>query len=186
MRHTPALNGSANCNSLACGQMDLKLEHDLRSTLGIEACPVIRSAADVAAAFHAMALLEREVMVAGTLDRRNRLVCWTIVSSSTADRLVVRVEDVFFSVIKNHGAAIFLVQNHPTGKLSASHSEREIMNRVLRASRLLGYPLLDHVIVTQSGYRSLFCGPQPGVVLYLGKRDISELAVSVSAAVKML
>jgi len=131
------------------------LGQDLKNELGLNRCPEIKSAADIAATFESIAHLEREVMVAGALDCQCKLIFCNLLSVGTSDRLAMRVGDVFFGVIRAVGSAVFLAHNHPSGCLTPSSADLDLTRDVAEAGLLLGYPLLDHVIITRRGYTSL-------------------------------
>ncbi|NCY03783.1 MAG: hypothetical protein EBX36_12975, partial [Planctomycetia bacterium] len=54
-------------------------------------------------------------------------------------------------------AGIILAHNHPSGDPTPSSQDYEVTRRVVDAGRVLGLPLLDHLVVTddQSRWESL-------------------------------
>jgi DNA repair protein RadC len=133
----------------------ISLGQDLKSTLGLEECPTVKTAADVADAFSDLAALEREVIIAGAIDCQCRLVCWNLLAVGRNDMLVMRVGDAFVGAIRSGASGIFLVHNHPSGLLEPSDEDLRLTRDVAEAGLLLGYNLLDHVIISRSGFRSL-------------------------------
>jgi len=132
-----------------------RLGEDLRTKFGADNCPEIRSADDIANAFQDMAQLNREMMIAGTLNCKCRLTYWNIVSVGSSDKVVIRIGEVFHGAILTHGTGVFLVHNHPSGSLKPSTLDLQLTRDVSQAGQLLGYPLLDHVIVARKGHRSI-------------------------------
>lgn len=53
------------------------------------------------------------------------------------------------------GSGVVLAHNHPSGKLAASAQDCEVTLAVGAALRVLGVHLLDHLIITPSGYLSM-------------------------------
>ena len=155
MAHRQDLLDGSTCNCMAEAEKLPRFEYDLKATLGLHRCPTIHSASDVALAFHDMSRLPRVVVVAGTLDYENRMICWTIVSGGSGERFRINESEVFSSALRNRGAAVFLVQNSPSGSLILTYSERRTLRAVLRKSRTLKCPVLDHVILTPKAYRSV-------------------------------
>lgn len=47
-----------------------------------------------------------------------------------------------------------LAHNHPSGEANPSPEDIETTRRLAQAGRILGVPLLDHVIVTERGHFS--------------------------------
>ena len=133
----------------------INLGQDLKNTLGVEECPTVKTASDVADAFSDLALLEREVIIAGAIDCQCRLLCWNLLAVGRNDMLVMRIGDAFTGAIRNGASGIFLVHNHPSGLLEPSDEDLRLTRDVAEAGLLLGYNLLDHVIVSRCGHRSL-------------------------------
>ena len=52
-------------------------------------------------------------------------------------------------------AAVILAHNHPSGDPTPSQQDREVTERVARAGRVLGVPLLDHLVIGRSTYVSM-------------------------------
>ena len=73
----------------------------------------------------------------------------------TSSQSPVGMPDVFKAAILSNSSAIVLVHNHPSGELTPSRDDIELTRRIKEAGEILGIPLLDHVIVADSGYVSL-------------------------------
>jgi DNA repair protein RadC len=138
---------------------------NLKRKLGISRCPVIRSAKDVGVIFQHIAHYDREIMIAGTLDCKNRLLNWTLLAVGCSEWLMVRVGDAFADAIRLSASGIFLVHNHPSGSLEPSREDLVLTRSVSQAGRLLGYPLFDHVIIARDGYRGLITPPKRNMQL---------------------
>jgi hypothetical protein len=67
----------------------------------------------------------------------------------------MRIGDAFHGAITSQGSAIVLAHNHPSGSLTPSRADLTLTRNVAEAGLLLGYPLLDHVVVSRKGHRSL-------------------------------
>ena len=57
--------------------------------------------------------------------------------------------------LTDRAASIIVTHSHPSGTLEASPEDVALTDRLARAGKLLGIPLLDHIIVTKCGYLSL-------------------------------
>jgi DNA repair protein RadC len=104
--------------------------------------------------------LDREIMIAGTLDCKSRLLCWSLLAVGSSEWLIVRVGDAFADAIRMSASGIFLVHNHPSGSLEPSREDIDLTRNVERAGKLLGYTLFDHVIVAKEGHRGLITAPR--------------------------
>ncbi len=132
---------------------------DLRKIIGLKHCPPLETGEDVARAFAEMTALKHEVVVSGAVDRRSRLVGWNVVAASTHDPHALRVGDVFTPVMKTSGASIVLVRNSTTAHLRTSAREFEFIRNVSEAAQLLGYTLLDYIVLSRKVWCSLLETP---------------------------
>ena len=57
--------------------------------------------------------------------------------------------------MRYRGAAIILLHNHPSGDASPSEEDCLFTRRVAEAGKLMGIPLLDHIIIGDTSYVSL-------------------------------
>jgi hypothetical protein len=137
------------------------LSQDLKAELGQGNCPVVRSAADVACLFAYIAPLEREVMIAGSVDGQCRLMHWQVLAVGRHNRLVMRIGDAYQGAIRCCAGGVFIVHNHPSGGLTPSNEDIALTKSMAEAAFLLGYDFLDHVIVSRNGFRSLLDPSQP-------------------------
>ena len=60
---------------------------------------------------------------------------------------VVHPRETFREAIAAGAAAIVLAHNHPSGDATPSAEDVELTRRLMEAGRLLGIPVLDHLIV---------------------------------------
>jgi DNA repair protein RadC len=76
------------------------------------------------------------------------------VSVGTLSSSLVHPREVFTPAISRGAAAVVAVHNHPSGDSSPSAEDREATRRLQRAGEVLGIPLADHVIVSESSFFS--------------------------------
>ncbi|MDR1718868.1 MAG: DNA repair protein, partial [Dysgonamonadaceae bacterium] len=57
--------------------------------------------------------------------------------------------------ITDRAASIVVAHNHPSGDLEVSPDDIEVTHRLQACANLLGIPLLDHIIVTKTGWKSI-------------------------------
>ena len=99
--------------------------------------------------------LERERFVTLLLDGRHRLKCLERVSEGTLTSSLVHPREVFRPAVREAAAAIVVAHNHPSGDPEPSHEDLEVTQRLLEAGRVLGIPLLDHLVVGDGVFVSL-------------------------------
>jgi len=99
--------------------------------------------------------LEQEVFYALALDARHRLRQRVRVSSGTLTGSLVHPREVFREAIRFGAAALVVVHNHPSGDPEPSAEDQALTRRLVEAGKLLGIPLLDHVVIGADRWVSL-------------------------------
>ena len=67
---------------------------------------------------------------------------------------MVDVRLIFKLALEQNATAIILSHNHPSGKLLASDADRDITKKLKFAGEQLDVKVLDHIIITETGYLS--------------------------------
>lgn len=88
------------------------------------------------------------------LNVRNRELACETVSIGTLTASLIHPREVFGPAIATLAAGLVLAHNHPSGDPSPSREDRDITRRLAQAGGILGIPLIDHVIISESGYFS--------------------------------
>lgn len=90
---------------------------------------------------------ERLVVVA--LDRRRNVIEVETLTIGGTAITIVEARQIFRWALTRKRAtnAIIIAHNHPSGDPSPSTQDRDVTRRVAHAGRLLGIPLLDHVVI---------------------------------------
>ena len=90
-----------------------------------------------------------------TLDGANRLIDNAIVFQGTLTQSLVHPREIFAKAIEDRAAKIIVAHNHPSGSLEPSPDDIEVTKKLKEAGRLMGIEVLDHIIVSKIGYRSV-------------------------------
>jgi len=101
-----------------------------------------------------MACLDREEFRVLVLNNKNRLLKNAMISAGTISEAIVHPREVFRDAIRESGAAVIVAHNHPTGELTPSREDIRTTQRLAEAGRIVGIPVLDHVIITNVSYFS--------------------------------
>lgn len=83
------------------------------------------------------------------------MIGYQIVSRGTLSASLVHPREVFKTALLANSHAIIVAHNHPAGSLSPSAEDIETTETLINAGKLLGVPVVDHVIVSSSGTCSL-------------------------------
>jgi len=89
------------------------------------------------------------------LDGKHRLLRWQRVSEGTLTTSLVHPREVFGPALRESAAAILVAHNHPSGDPEPSAEDLTVTRRLVESGRLLGVPLLDHVVIGGGRYVSL-------------------------------
>jgi DNA repair protein RadC len=77
-----------------------------------------------------------------------------LITRGTLNGSLVHPREVFRPAIAEAAAGVFLVHNHPSGDPTPSPEDRVVTAELVAAGRLLGIPVLDHVIVAGDRWMS--------------------------------
>ncbi|WP_145184373.1 JAB domain-containing protein [Planctomycetes bacterium Pla163] len=89
------------------------------------------------------------------LDGRHRVKRLVPVGRGTLTASLVHPREVFAPAVREGAAAVLVAHNHPSGDPEPSAEDLAVTRRLGRSGRLLGIPLLDHLVVAGSAFRSL-------------------------------
>jgi len=115
----------------------------------------IRTSRDVYEHLSDMRDLRKEHLRGLYLNAHNRVIRDEIVSIGTVDANIIHARDVFRIAIECNAAAVVIAHNHPSGETDPSPEDVEVTNRLIQAGKIIGIPVLDHVIIARSSYASV-------------------------------
>ena len=98
---------------------------------------------------------DREIFLSVLLTIKNHLIGVETVSIGSINASIMTPRDVFKGAILANAVSIILCHNHPSGELTPSIEDIEITKHLIEAGELLGIKVLDHLIISHKGYRSL-------------------------------
>jgi len=100
---------------------------------------------------------EKESLVVLILNSKLKVKAHSIVSVGIVNETLCHAREVFRPAIAYSGIQIILIHNHPSGDPTPSSDDISTTRDMQEAGKLLGIPLLDHVIVSSNGesYKSL-------------------------------
>ena len=96
----------------------------------------------------------REAFGVILLDGRHQPTGFHVVSVGTVNQSIVHPRETFRAAVVDGSVAIILTHNHPSGDTQPSEEDRSVTSRLVRAGKVLGIEVLDHLVVTDDGYYS--------------------------------
>ena len=88
------------------------------------------------------------------LNNSNKVIYKMQLSKGGLTQTVVDIRMLFKTALEHLATALILVHNHPSGQLVASNADKDITQKIKLAGNSLDIKLLDHLIITQTGYLS--------------------------------
>lgn len=98
----------------------------------------------------------REKVKVLILNTKNVLLKIVDVSYGGTDFAVIEPKDVLSEAIKIGAPKIILVHNHPSGDPRPSKQDIDVTKRIYESAQILGIRLLDHIVIGDEKYESIF------------------------------
>ena len=114
----------------------------------------IKTSKDLYEAVKDLADADREMFVVILLNARQAIIGREVVSIGTLNQSLVHPREVFKSAIVKSAGSIVIVHNHPGGTTTPSCEDDAVTRRLVSAGKIIGIPILDHIIVGDNGYYS--------------------------------
>ena len=98
---------------------------------------------------------DREEFLIALLDRAQTVIGLAQISVGGLAASIVEPRAVFKAAIEANAASIILVHQHPSGSLNVSREDIRISKQLVECGKLMGIPVLDHIIVAEKSHTSL-------------------------------
>ena len=98
-----------------------------------------------------MAELDREMMAVVNLNSQLEPINWHIVSIGGMIGTTFFMQNIFKTAILSNATKIMLFHNHPSGNSAPSDADVKTTKTIKKAGKLLGIPLVDHIIIGAYG-----------------------------------
>ena len=102
--------------------------------------------------------LRREVFAVLFLNRSNKINHFEIVSEGGITGTVADPRIILRKALEHDAVSIILCHNHPSGSLKPSRADEQLTSKIKEAAAIFDIKLLDHIIVSESGYYSFADG----------------------------
>jgi DNA repair protein RadC len=97
---------------------------------------------------------KQECFLCISLNGAHEVIAVRVVSIGLVNRTVVHPREVYADPLTDRAAAVLIAHNHPSGNVRPSAEDREVTRRIHDAGKVLGIPMLDHLIFSTKGYYS--------------------------------
>ena len=99
---------------------------------------------------------KREIVKLVLLNTKNIILKIIDISFGGTSSAFVEPKDILLEAIKIGAPKIIIAHNHPSGDPTPSLADFEITNRIEKAGQIMGIELLDHIVIGDCNYISIF------------------------------
>jgi len=103
---------------------------------------------------------KKEYLVCLYLNARNALLKKEIISVGILDKSIIHPREIFGPAVELRAAGVILLHNHPSGDITPSKQDIEVINKILEAGKVMGVNVVDFIIVSESNIHSTFIDVQ--------------------------
>lgn len=147
LKNFPGLGPAKACEIIACFELGKRLLKGKIAGLYLKPEDIWKELKDIRD--H-----KKEHFVIFFLDSRNQEIKREIISIGSLNANLVHPREVFEPAVKNLAAQVILAHNHPSGDPEPSEDDLELNKRLVEAGKILGIAVMDHIVVSKSGYFS--------------------------------
>jgi DNA repair protein RadC len=105
--------------------------------------------------FRDMGVNSKEQLRGLYLGSRHQVIHDEIISIGSLTSNIVHPREVFQPAVEHGAVAVIIAHNHPSGSLDPSEADLDVTRQLRAAGTILGIDLLDHLVITNSGHRSI-------------------------------
>ncbi|MCX7655505.1 MAG: DNA repair protein RadC [Treponemataceae bacterium] len=97
---------------------------------------------------------KQEHFVEISLNGAHEVLAVRLLTVGLVNKTMIHPREVFAEPIKERACGVIVAHNHPSGRLEPSEEDKSITRRLKDAAEILGIPLLDHLIFSETHYIS--------------------------------
>ena len=99
---------------------------------------------------------KQEILKIAMLNNKNKLLKIKDIAKGGGNFVTATMKSILNEAVKIEAAKIILIHNHPAGDPTPSNQDIEFTKNVEQASKVLGMQLLDHIVIGNGNYVSIF------------------------------
>ena len=117
----------------------------------------VKSSEDIASfVMEELRFEKREYIKLLLLNNKNEILKYIDIASGGSNFVNVNMNDIVSEALKIQAPRMVLVHNHPTGDPTPSKMDIQFTDKLYNASKMLNIDLLDHIVIGDNAYRSVF------------------------------
>ena len=98
---------------------------------------------------------KQEYFILLTLNGARNVISVSIVTIGLANKTIIHSREIFSKAISDNATSIIVCHNHPSGEVMPSDEDLQLTKDIYLAGEIIGIPLIDHIIISKKGYKSL-------------------------------
>ena len=98
----------------------------------------------------------QENFIAIYLDSKSRIISYKILFKGTLNTSCVHPREIFKYAYLESAYSIIIIHNHPSGEVDPSIPDIELTNNLFDIGKLMGIPIIDHIIIGKTKYYSFY------------------------------
>lgn len=151
MRLISGLGDAKICTIIAALELGKRL-----AVMPPEDRAAIRCSADIARLFMEKLRYEKkECFKCLLINSRGEIIEENSISVGDLNSSASHPREVFLQAVKRSAGAVAFIHNHPSGNPEPSADDIEATHRLVEAGKLLGIPVIDHIIIGDGEYVSM-------------------------------
>ena len=99
---------------------------------------------------------KQEILKVALLNNKNKLLKIKDVAKGGGNFVTASMKSILNEAVKIEASKLILIHNHPAGDPTPSSQDIEFTQNVEQASKILGIQLLDHIVIGNMNYVSIF------------------------------
>ena len=115
---------------------------------------VIKCPRDVVPFLKNYSMRTKEHFICVTLNGGHEIIQIRVIAVGTLNKTLVHPREIFSDALKENAASIIVCHNHPSGNVEPSDEDIQTTKNLIKAAKLIGIPLLDHIIIDKNSYFS--------------------------------
>ena len=88
------------------------------------------------------------------LNGRSKVIKSEVLNKGSKNASTIAIDEVLRKAILLKSSGIIVAHNHPSGNINPSTADIDTTNKLINAGKLVGIPLLDHLIISKENYFS--------------------------------
>lgn len=97
---------------------------------------------------------KQEHLIVISLNGAQEVIAIRVISVGLVNQTQVHPREVFADPLTDRASSIVVAHNHPSGSLAPSPEDHAVTQKLIDAGKILGIPLLDHIIFSSKGFYS--------------------------------